>query len=217
MYNPTNLDVTLDGWSVQSNINGTDADILKVFNLSGTIKSHGFYLIAGTAGTRGIDVPTADAQDNANDIAAYGSGKVVLVKNSTTPIETSTDLKVTPRNPAVIDAVGWGTTGAYKYSEGSAAPNHGLAMSILRNGLDTDNNANDFVQSTPPNPRNSSSPTQSSLAISTATPTVAPTATPTATPTSEPNVVISEVYGGGGISTEGYKNDFIELYNPTDI
>ena len=29
------------------------------------------------------------------------------------------------------------------------------------------------------------------------------------------NVVISEVYGGGGNSGALYKNDYIELYNPT--
>ena len=29
-------------------------------------------------------------------------------------------------------------------------------------------------------------------------------------------VVISEVYGGGGNSGAKYKNDFIELYNPTN-
>src|SRR5260221_4913121 len=29
------------------------------------------------------------------------------------------------------------------------------------------------------------------------------------------NVVISEIYGGGGNSGATYKNDFIELYNPT--
>src|SRR5690242_7437383 len=28
-------------------------------------------------------------------------------------------------------------------------------------------------------------------------------------------VVISEIYGGGGNSGANYKNDFIELYNPT--
>ncbi len=31
------------------------------------------------------------------------------------------------------------------------------------------------------------------------------------------HVVISEVYGGGGNGGSTYKNDFIELYNPTDI
>ena len=30
------------------------------------------------------------------------------------------------------------------------------------------------------------------------------------------NIVISEVYGGGGNANAKYKNDFIELYNPTD-
>ncbi len=31
------------------------------------------------------------------------------------------------------------------------------------------------------------------------------------------HVVISEVYGGGGNSGADYKNDFVELYNPTDL
>ncbi len=30
------------------------------------------------------------------------------------------------------------------------------------------------------------------------------------------HIVISEVYGGGGNSGATWKNDFIELYNPTD-
>ncbi|MGO4371737.1 lamin tail domain-containing protein, partial [Paenibacillus sp. MCAF20] len=30
------------------------------------------------------------------------------------------------------------------------------------------------------------------------------------------HVVISQVYGGGGNNGAEYKNDFIELYNPTD-
>ena len=30
------------------------------------------------------------------------------------------------------------------------------------------------------------------------------------------NVVINEVYGGGGNSGSVYSNDFVELYNPTD-
>ena len=30
------------------------------------------------------------------------------------------------------------------------------------------------------------------------------------------NVVISEVYGGGGNSGSSYKNNYIELYNPTN-
>jgi endonuclease G len=38
----------------------------------------------------------------------------------------------------------------------------------------------------------------------------------TADAASASHVVISEVYGGGGNSGSSYKNDFIELYNPTD-
>ena len=36
-----------------------------------------------------------------------------------------------------------------------------------------------------------------------------------ATPAGD-NVVINEVYGGGGNSGSAYSNDFVELYNPTD-
>ncbi len=45
-------------------------------------------------------------------------------------------------------------------------------------------------------------------------PTPAPTPTPTPTPTPPPgDVVISQVYGGGGNSMATLKNDFIELFN----
>ena len=44
-------------------------------------------------------------------------------------------------------------------------------------------------------------------------PVAAPTAS--ATPAGD-NVVINEVYGGGGNSGSVYSNDFVELYNPTD-
>lgn len=47
-------------------------------------------------------------------------------------------------------------------------------------------------------------------------PTPTPTPSPAPTPTPDagtPQVVISQIYGGGGNSGASYKNDFIELYN----
>ena len=37
----------------------------------------------------------------------------------------------------------------------------------------------------------------------------------TAVAATETSVVISQVYGGGGNSGATYKNDFVELFNPT--
>ncbi|MDF2962132.1 MAG: hypothetical protein K0S39_3867 [Paenibacillus sp.] len=43
-----------------------------------------------------------------------------------------------------------------------------------------------------------------------------PAASPAHAAADNSNVVISQVYGGGGNSGATYKNDFVELYNPTD-
>ncbi len=43
------------------------------------------------------------------------------------------------------------------------------------------------------------------------------TATDPPGPITAPNVIITEVYGGGGNTGAQYKNDFVELYNTTDL
>ena len=71
-----------------------------------------------------------------------------------------------------------------------------------------------------PTPTPTPSPTPSPRPSPTPTPTPTPTATPSPTPAPGPTpralVVVSQVYGGAGCTTQGcstYKNDFVELYN----
>ena len=54
------------------------------------------------------------------------------------------------------------------------------------------------------------------VCLITAAATTLALAAPATADTGGTNVVISEVYGGGGNSGATYTNDFIELYNPTD-
>jgi uncharacterized protein (TIGR03437 family) len=44
-------------------------------------------------------------------------------------------------------------------------------------------------------------------------PSPTPTPTPSPTPESSPNIVISQVFGGGGNSGAAFRNDFIEIFN----
>lgn len=107
----------------------------------------------------------------------------------------------------------------------------------LGSTLDTGDNFSDFVLISPGDPQNrnssptpgpsptpSASPSPSPTASSTPSPSPSPTAlpspspSPSPTPTASPSpsirqMVISQVYGGGGNSGASFKNDFIEIFN----
>jgi uncharacterized protein YdeI (BOF family) len=160
LYNPTAQDVDLTGWSVQY------ASAAGVFGsnkttLSGTIKAHGYYLVQGAKGSGGtVDLPTPDATSSLN--LSGTAGKVALSKTSDT-ITGKVDVNV-------VDFVGFGTTAnEFEGSGATSAPSN--TKSIERkasdgtdpttdgagkgNGLDTEDNKNDFVLADP-NPQNSS-------------------------------------------------------------
>jgi gliding motility-associated-like protein len=202
LYNPGNTVVDLTGWSVQySSATGTT---WAATPLAGSIQPKGFYLIQALAGASGtVNLPTPDA---IGTLALSGTTGKVILSNSTTLLTGAN-----PATAAVIDKVGFGPTA--NGFEGSPTPLISNTTSIERkastastaatlavggteefdgNGRDTDVNSADFVV-TAPNPQNS--------AIK--------------EPTGANHIVISEVYGGGGNGGSVYKNDFIELYNPT--
>jgi gliding motility-associated-like protein len=202
LYNPDNVAINLTGWSVQYS-SSTGTTWAKT-DLTGSIPAKGFYLIQAAAGTGGtLNLPTADV---VGTLALSGStGKVVL---------SNSNVLLTGANPvgaAVIDKVGFGptatgfegtptpvisnTTSIERKASASSTPTTlavGGAEEFDGNGRDTDVNSADFVV-TAPNPQNSL----------------------IKEPNAANHVVISEVYGGGGNSGSVYKNDFIELYNPT--
>ncbi|PYS74292.1 MAG: hypothetical protein DMF69_02180 [Acidobacteria bacterium] len=69
-----------------------------------------------------------------------------------------------------------------------------------------------------PTPNPSPSPTPTPIPTPTPSPSVSPTPSPSPSPSpvANPNVVISQVFGGGGNAGAPFRNDFIELFNAGD-
>lgn len=199
LYNPTDYDVVLNGWSVQyASAGGTT---YSKTDLSGTIKAHGYYLIKEATGTSGTtDLPTPDITGT---IAMGATGcKIALVTNTTI---------ITDKNSTgVIDFVGCGSSPSdYETSKASAPSN---TASIIRkaydgttdsgkgSGQDTNDNGNDFVVSTIIIPHNSSSPIEPPLS---ATDTIPPaiTHTPVSTITANTPISITAIITDGSSVT----------------
>lgn len=194
LYNPTGSSVDLTNWSVQySSAAGTT---WAAQTLTGSIRSHGFYLIQLAAGTTVTNKPlpvTADASSTTINLSAT-TGKVALVNNSTALAGAA------PTGGGIIDLLGYYLSGTVPstfetaYATTTPAPANSNIVSFERkananstattlasggtdelagNGYDTDNNSTDFVVQTVSNPQNSTSP-------------IEPVATPTliAAPTS---------------------------------
>jgi len=203
LYNPGNTAVDLTGWSVQY-LNATGTGTWAKTDLTGSIPAKSFYLVQEAVGAGGtVNLPTPDA---IGTLTLSGTTGKVILSNSNVLLTGAN-----PSTAAVVDKVGFGPTATgfetaptpatsnttsieRKASATSTAATLAIrgAEEFNGNGYDTDNNSTDFVV-TSPNPQNSS----------------------VKEPTGANHVVISEVYGGGGNSGAVYKNDFIELYNPT--
>ncbi|AZU60951.1 DUF4350 domain-containing protein [Neobacillus mesonae] len=163
LYNPTEQDVVLDGWSIQyASAAGTTWSVTP---LAGTIKAHGYYLIAETGGATGADIPTPDAS---GAIAMSGTAaKIALFKDKTT---AATGAKPTD----AIDFVGLGTANAFEGNGPTKAPSNTTSAQRRPyanvdpatgkgNAWDTDDNAQDFYVGPVAVPRNTASPTEAPM------------------------------------------------------
>lgn len=161
LYNPTDSDVSLEGWSLHyayaPDSTGVSNDWTKL-NLKNTIKAHSSYLIIGAATkapTPLHDVSTKYDQklvdENANDIYIHNKGlKVVLLSNTNTLTEAN------PFSPTIVegyvDMLGTaGNTAGNKidgyeqdYSTGKDASNSKKIGLRRLNFSDADNNKTDF-------------------------------------------------------------------------
>lgn len=175
LYNPTPTDIDLSSW-YWSYYSGTkdwnNPWRNQAFPSGSIIRSHSFYLI----GLRGY--PTSGGSPN-SDWQPYSTGQLANADGA---------IAIFPWNPTIktvdeardghIDVVSWGTT-IVKEEATTSAPS--LNQSLERkaseystattlsvsgveehsgNGYDSDNNADDFITQTTPNPQNSSSPTE---------------------------------------------------------
>ena len=147
LFNRGTTSVTVTGWSVQyASSTGTT---WRVTPLSGAIPPGSHYLVAEATGAGGTQpLPSPDATGTTAMSAT--SGKVALV-TSTSALGCGTTCSAAT---GVRDFVGYGSAND---SEGGTAPTLSNTTAALRagaGGVDTDDNAADFVRGTP-NPRNS--------------------------------------------------------------
>lgn len=192
LYNPTNQAVDISGWKLtRKTSGGTESNLAS--SLTGIIQSHGYYLIAHPDYSE-LSNPDFSYDEN-NSITSNNT--VILYNNQN----------------AVIDKVGFGSASDFEGSSetdpasGTSRERKALQTSTSTtmgiggddefqgNGEDTDNNSDDFVLRSTPQPQNSNSgvepqslPTPTETPTDTPTPTDDPTTTPTQTITPSPTI-----------------------------
>lgn len=155
-----------------------------------TLQPGQYFLVQQGAGAgNGVALPTADA---IGEIAmGAANGKIALIFGTA---QIPND--VCPTGENILDLVGWGTANC-PVSPASPVGALSNTTAALRNGNGCDNsgnNADDFSIDAPA-PRNSQD-------------AFAPCAG-----SGKPDLVISQVYGGGGNSGATLTHDFVELFN----
>ena len=148
IFNAGQFTVNLSGWSVQ--YASATASTWAVTPLTSiTLNPGQYYLIQESSG--GSNGALLTAPDATGTIAmAAGSGKVVLIKSSTTLTGAC------PSDSNIVDLVGYGNT-ANCFKGSAPAPTPSNTNAILRAAAgctDTRHNVADFALG-PPNPRNS--------------------------------------------------------------
>ncbi len=187
LYNPTDNNIDLTNWRLtRKTSTGTESTL--VSTISGTIQSHGYFLI-----THPDYASTPSADQNYSEDNSISSNNTVLLYSDS--------------GNTLVDKVGFGTA---QDSEGASETNPANGTSRERkansssttesmgiggddeftgNGEDTDNNADDFILRNTPQPQNSESEVEPEISE---TPTNTPTETPTPTESETPTPTITE-------------------------
>ncbi|HJX90774.1 MAG TPA: lamin tail domain-containing protein, partial [Pyrinomonadaceae bacterium] len=161
------------------------------------------------------------------------SGSVPGEQSFTSGIANDGGVALTMADDTIIDQVGLSVGSAFK--EGTNLPplttDSNQSYERKPGGasgstLDTQNNLSDFQLLTSSDPQNTMSPptpgvtpsptpipTPSPTPLPSPLPTPSPSPSPSPTPIAMPQIVISQIYGGGGNSGAPFRNDFIELFN----
>jgi predicted extracellular nuclease len=197
LYNQSDQDVSLAGWTLDYK-SATGSSWTHKVTLTGTIRSHGFYLLAAS----GYAV-TAD-QSFASGLSGTG-GHLRVVDGAT-----------------VIDLVGWGTAVSAEGGHAADAPAAGQSIERLPgrlndtggNGIDTDDNAADFIIRTVPEPQS----TLSTLESPDLTPPVIPDPLDDVAPAAPTylSILITELLIDPASPKTDASDEYIELYNPND-
>ncbi|MFC0213433.1 S-layer homology domain-containing protein [Paenibacillus chartarius] len=167
LYNPTNEEVDLSGWSVQYGATGNTSSFANITSIpSGKkIAPHGYFLVSG-AGSTASSTPAPDVVGSINLSGSNGQVALMSTVTAFNPGSGVTDYASFKMTAGLVDFVGYGT--AVRSENDQKAPALTSSTSLYRkndsgtsdfstpngNGWDTDDNSQDFVTGTPA-PRNS--------------------------------------------------------------
>ncbi|OGX84368.1 hypothetical protein BEN47_03125 [Hymenobacter lapidarius] len=176
LYNKSNTPFALTGYSVQYHSANSNNNYTLV-PLTGSIPANGYLLVEFGGPASGTPLPAPDETNNTN--LATAGGKIALA-NSTTELPGTT----TATDAGIIDFVGYGS--AEQFEGTSAAPALTAATSIERkavasstsasmaaggadaqrgNGFDSQNNGQDFVVRSSPEPQNRASAPETAATV----------------------------------------------------
>lgn len=159
LYNPTDADISLDGWSIQYRSASGEAAPTGVIELSGTIKAGGYYLVqASSNGDTGEALPTADATGGVSFSGTNGT--LVLADQAETVSLPVGSVTAEDEAAGVVDLLGYGTSNTFETAAatGPSANNDPKSMSRT-DGVDTDDNSADFTASEEITPTNAAGET----------------------------------------------------------
>ncbi|MGW9551041.1 ExeM/NucH family extracellular endonuclease [Citricoccus zhacaiensis] len=149
LYNPSDADVSLDGWSIQYRSSGGTGEPTGVIELSGTIKAGGYYLVQGNANgnePNGEALPVADAGIGTS-VAFAGTNGTIVLANQTERVSLPVG-SVTAETEAagVVDLLGYGTSNTFETAAATGPSANNDPKSMTRtDGVDTDDNSADFT------------------------------------------------------------------------
>lgn len=139
LYNPTDEDVSLDGWSVQwlakksfSTYDGKD-----LTKLSGTIKAGGYYLIKEADGENKDNAPELPEPDAVGNIAMAAKEGAAALSKSSEKLTSKVDENF-------VDLVGINNTAQEYETKPTDAMSNSTAAIRRDPSVDTDNNYADF-------------------------------------------------------------------------
>ncbi len=202
LYNPSDSDIPLSGWTIEykaATSTNTETSWSKKAALSGSIAAQGFYLVA-----QKTYIAAADAEWSPTLASSAGH------------------IRLKDADGIVIDLLGYGETSNGARGAPAASPATGASIERLPgrlepqsgNGVDSDNNAADFIVRTVPEPQATTSAIEVPGEVP-AAPEADEIAEEAAAPTTYAPISISEALVDPQTPLTDAEDEFIELYNPT--
>lgn len=200
LYNPTEAAISVEGWVVEYK-SATSVDTLSAWTkkatLSGTLPSHGFYLIAPKS-----YLSAANAEWSVGMASPGGNIRLRSSEGTT------------------LDQVGYGVAANAAETNPASAPAAGQSLERLPgagnetggNAVDTNNNVADFIIREVPAPQNTASSAEIPGAVN-EVPVDAPGELPVE-PTVYPKITITELLIDPQAPLTDAEDEFIEIYNP---